>query len=127
MTNGGKKQTQLVAHVVNQYCHPKRSFSTCPDFTKDEVLPRSRRVVFKGRLKDWFMPQTDDGGLGITYVFFRDVGDFVDSHIVAPEHVHRRTEIDHEALRTLLTIRKSQREELIATLTKKQDKKLSLV
>jgi hypothetical protein len=37
----GGQQKRLPAHVVNEYCYPRRSFDPCPEF-KEKVLPRSR-------------------------------------------------------------------------------------
>jgi hypothetical protein len=41
----GDAQLLLPVHVVNQYCHPKRSFYPCLDFNDQSPLPR-RRVVY---------------------------------------------------------------------------------
>jgi hypothetical protein len=45
-------QQTLPTHVVNEYCHPTRSFVPCPDFTDDSTLPRSRKIENK---MDWFV------------------------------------------------------------------------
>eukprot|EP01126_Amoeba_proteus_P025586 TRINITY_DN2548_c0_g1_i5.p1 TRINITY_DN2548_c0_g1~~TRINITY_DN2548_c0_g1_i5.p1 ORF type:complete len:258 (-),score=13.40 TRINITY_DN2548_c0_g1_i5:390-1163(-) len=37
----GNAQQQLPVHVVNQYCHPTRSFYPCPDFAAESQLPHS--------------------------------------------------------------------------------------
>src|SRR5262249_26077416 len=49
-TNVGNAQQQLAAHVVNQYCHPSRSFYPCPNFKDQSPLSRSRKTD-KG---EWF-------------------------------------------------------------------------
>jgi len=46
----GNAQQQLPVHVVNQYCHPTRSFKTCPNFANEAKLPRCRKT----QSGDWF-------------------------------------------------------------------------
>jgi ankyrin repeat protein len=56
----GNAQQQLPVHVVNQYCHPTRSFSPCPNFNDQTQLPRSRKTD-EG---DWFTCEYNGGKLG---------------------------------------------------------------
>jgi hypothetical protein len=44
-------QLAVPAHVVNEYCHPIRSFAPCPNFKGDSSLPRFR-ITNSGI--DWF-------------------------------------------------------------------------
>lgn len=39
--NIGRCQQTLPAHVINEFCHPERSFAPCPDFRDPAFLPRS--------------------------------------------------------------------------------------
>lgn len=41
----GGAQRQLPVHVVNEYCHPNRSFEKVPDFSAELVLPRTRQTI----------------------------------------------------------------------------------
>lgn len=75
----GGAQRLLPAHVVNEYCHPTRSFSPCPEFTED-VLPRSRACeVFDGSSKnvskyvkgEWFTSKSDGGSVGDSFAYGR--------------------------------------------------------
>jgi hypothetical protein len=56
----GDAQLLLPVHVVNQYCHPKRSFYPCPDFNDQSPLPRSRETD-EG---EWFTCTYNGGKLG---------------------------------------------------------------
>jgi hypothetical protein len=56
----GDAQLLLPVHVVNQYCHPNRSFDPCPDFNDQSPLPRSRKTD-EG---DWFTCTYNGGRLG---------------------------------------------------------------
>jgi hypothetical protein len=56
----GNAQQQLPVHVVNQYCHPNRSFSPCPNFNDQVPLPRNRGTD-KG---DWFACEHNGSKLG---------------------------------------------------------------
>ena len=57
----GNAQQQLPVHVVNQYCHPTRSFSPCPNFQEESALPRSRKTD----VGDWFTCEYNGGKLGV--------------------------------------------------------------
>jgi hypothetical protein len=56
----GKAQQQLPVHVVNQYCHPTRSFFPCPNFATEDTLPRNR----KSDNGDWFVCSYNGGSIG---------------------------------------------------------------
>lgn len=49
-TKVSNAQKLLPTHVVNQYCHPDRSFELCPNFKNSAQLPRSRKTD----MGDWF-------------------------------------------------------------------------
>ncbi len=66
----GAAQRLLPAHIVNEYCHPKRAFDPCPGF-KEDVLPRSRVCYVLGSsdqwdISDWFTAKYSGGGVGET-------------------------------------------------------------
>ena len=56
----GNAQQQLPVHVVNQYCHPTRSFDPCPNFSDPKPLPRSRKTD----VGDWFTCSYNNGTIG---------------------------------------------------------------
>ena len=62
----GGAQLRLPAHVINEYCHPSRPFSPCPDFSSDVTLPRSMKI----NGGEWFTAVLDGGTLGIGYSGF---------------------------------------------------------
>jgi serine/threonine protein kinase len=55
----GGAQRLLPVHVINQYCHPQRSFRPTPSFT-EPTLPRSRKTD-EG---EWFTVRYNHGTLG---------------------------------------------------------------
>jgi hypothetical protein len=109
----GDAQRLLPAHVVNEYCHPTRSFGQCPNFKEVTALPRTR----ESHDGEWFTATYEGGGLGNKFAFVRDaerrgavaISDafrFGVRHIVGME-------IDHETIRALRDTRTAQREKLI--------------
>ncbi len=66
----GGAQCLLPAHVVNEYCHPRRSFEPCPDFKDTSVLSRTRKSDAKPT-KEWFTGLYNDGSLGEKYAYIR--------------------------------------------------------
>ncbi|MDP4105105.1 MAG: protein kinase [Bacillota bacterium] len=74
----GGAQKLLPAHVVDEYCHPKRAFDPCPDF-KENDLPRSRICeVYDGGqwIKgEWFTSKYNGGAVGEKFAFVRGGGE----------------------------------------------------
>ena len=103
----------MPAHVVNEYCHPQRSFEKCPDFTQGAELPRTRKTD-EG---EWFTATYNGGQLGEKFAVLRgamgkaqartDDGQYMD---YVPTYVTQ----DREACRALLAARTQQHDELVA-------------
>ncbi len=121
----GSAQRLLPAHVVNEYCHPRRSFSPCPDF-KVMSLPRMRGT----EIGDWFTAtytgnwlerklEMRGRNLGEKFAFLRGSWDKVTalSHVDGGTiwQMRRDTLVaqDLQACQTLLVTRIQQRDELL--------------
>lgn len=69
----GVLQRDMPAHVVNEYCHPERSFSQKPAFN-EKTLPRNLEFYNSERREDQsFFPLVicDSSGLGIDFALIR--------------------------------------------------------
>lgn len=69
----GLAQRELPVHVVNEYCHPDRSFSSRPDFNED-ILPRNMGFCdySTGDETLWFpLVISEDSGLGVDFALWR--------------------------------------------------------
>lgn len=65
----GGAQLLLPAHVINEYCHPTRSFDPPPDFTQSEPSDAWRcRTLDEG---EWFTTQYNHGTLGVGFAVCR--------------------------------------------------------
>ncbi len=66
-TEVGSAQRLLPAHVVNEYCHPNRSFLPIPDFTQGN-LPRVRAISVdidgSAKMGEWFSGDSNGHSLG---------------------------------------------------------------
>ncbi len=111
----GGAQLMLPAHVINEYCHPARSFSPCPNFKDTAVLPRTRKVD-EG---EWFTVQYSGGGLSETFAVYRAGRIFMGvcgvglSWMSSFRNVARGWSVDGDCVFVLTNIRTAQREELI--------------
>ena len=116
----GGAQRQLPAHVVNEYCHPQRSFEKCPDFTQGAELPRTRKTD-EG---EWFTATYNGGQLGEKFAVLRgaEKGEAQAWWAVAsgvacgiqPGDLASFVADDREACRALLAARTQQHDELVA-------------
>lgn len=116
----GSAQLRLPAHVINEYSHPSRSFSPCPQWNGlDEVtLPRTG-------VMDWIT--TGDGGeLGHTFAWVRatlelrsgiDPYHLYKQRLCPVENPNELLRIDHNACAELLKSRMEQAQALICELT----------
>ena len=104
----GRAQRQLPAHVVNEYCHPSRSFERCPDFMQGAELARTRLTYGD---KEWFTQQYK-GQLGEKFAYLRGsmaMARAEDFHSGATYVIQ-----DRDASRALLAARTQQRDQLVA-------------
>ena len=74
----GGAQLLLPSHVINEYCHPKRSFDPCPNFEDEAALPRERKgkvyVNSEWKDSDDVLTATSNGGcLGNNFGLVRGV------------------------------------------------------
>lgn len=114
----GGAQLLLPAHVINEYCHPARSYEPVPNFRDISMLPRCR-ATDRG---DWF--STHNGSkLGQTYAVYRgenevSVAQFVDIYDSTDMllHVAKLGRPDQASLIALVHTRTAQREELLTEL-----------
>ena len=124
----GGAQLLLPAHVVNQYCHPTRSFDPCPNYRSLDSLPRSRNVQvhsgawFFSRWKnegDWFACAVAGQKLGETFAFFRAERGLATGFGSISAGVWPRAvaDVDHKSLSALNKVRIDQRNELLRELT----------
>jgi len=109
----GGAQLLLPAHVINEYCHPTRSFNPCPDFTKLEPNGTWRtRQTDKG---EWFTAQYNDGSLGVKFAVAR--GAYSRPFAVRGDgNIHtiiNDTKLDHAGVRALYDARTQQRSRLL--------------
>jgi len=148
----GGAQLTLPAHMINEYCHPTRSFSPCPNFREMAALPRTREVDGE----EWFTAIYNGGKLGEKFAIYRGPGraralteDFqgvrgVWKRVVpwvygggwdADEQAMRGQcgyrpgppetdgRADRDSIRTLASVRTAQREELINELKTRSTKR----
>lgn len=106
----GGAQLLLPAHVINEYCHPTRSFYPLPNFKDAAALPRSR-TIDEG---EWFTAEYFGGKLGEKFAWVRCGGAL--GWGAADEMSELLVAFDHQAVRVLTSTRTAQREELIAEL-----------
>lgn len=67
----GIQQRDMPVHVLNEYCHPDRSFYPRPDFT-EEIPPRNVKFSHFGRLVALFpLVVSNTEGLGVDFALFR--------------------------------------------------------
>lgn len=109
----GGAQLLLPSHVISEYCHPSRSFSPCPDFTKPESNDAWRiRTTDEG---EWFTAQYNGGGLGSGFGVCRGgAGNAWRGRVDDP----KRAKADHQAVVTLYSARQKQRDELLRDLSR---------
>jgi TPR repeat protein len=111
----GRNQWLLPVHVVNEYCHPIRTFYPCPTFD-EEMLPRSR-ICEAG---EWYTGMSNRGKLGDTFGVMR-------SCFKRAEVWHllywsaEGAEIDARALENLWKMRQQQIERLKLALTDQRE------
>jgi hypothetical protein len=111
----GGAQFLLPAHVVNEYCHPTRPFSPCPNFKAALDLPRTRKID-EG---EWFSASYNGGRLGEKFAVGRDARSSARARRlwkgVAGVWIGWEDMIrDHAAVRELISTRIAQRDELIS-------------
>jgi hypothetical protein len=125
----GGAQLLLPAHVINEYCHPDRSFSPIPDFTLGH-LPRVRTVLDSMFLErqdqnDWFSAVYKGGKLGTSFAYSRSIWRVC----VMVDHLehcslsrwYNNLKRDYLFLRSLRDTRTSQFQSLRADLLKEND------
>jgi len=105
----GGAQLLLPAHVINEYCHPTRSFRPLPNFKNAAALPRTR-LLAEG---DWTRAYS---GLGERNAIVRMDLPRANARQCASSFV---VGSDVAAIRALSSTRTAQREELIAELRPK--------
>jgi hypothetical protein len=73
----GLAQREMPIHVINEYCHPDRSFAPKPDFN-EQSLPRSIKFY---NFNNWTLAAnlfpsgtSDSKGLGVYFALFRGRG-----------------------------------------------------
>ncbi len=139
----GGVQLLLPAHVINEYCHPTRSFSPLPNFRDAAPLPRTRRVD-EG---EWFTAQYNGGKLGDKFAIYRgnsrrcgsedgiargrtSIGSMGEGGTVWPDGnvrcSYRSVSCDRESVRGLHDTRAAQREELITQLKPRMPREISV-
>lgn len=125
----GAAQLLLPAHVVNEYCHPTRSFASCPDFTQVESGEAWR--TRKTDTGEWFSAKYTDGKFSSCPGVFRgsshqairsmDISSGSRQRRVAKrDEVVAHVEKDCVALTALLEVRQTQRAEFIEHLGQKK-------
>ena len=73
----GMAQRDVPVHVINEYCHPKRSFDSCPEFN-EEQLPRVTTFDhFNTHREEQLFPLvvSDSEGLGVDFSLARSMWD----------------------------------------------------
>jgi len=121
----GGAQLLLPAHVINEYCHPTRSFNPCPDFTKLEPNGTWRtRQTDKG---EWFTAQYNDGSLGVKFAVARGAYSrpFAMRWGIHERETNIKTKLDHAGVRALYDARTQQRSRLLTELAPAQQLKAS--
>ena len=98
----GGTQLLVPAHVAQEYCHPSRPFSPCPDFSADVQFPRSMKTD-EG---EWFTAVYNGGTLGIKFGFLRYFEALADA--AAKVGNVQRVGHDREVLQCLLNTRQQQ-------------------
>ena len=66
-------QRDVPVHVINEYCHPERSFDPCPEFN-ERTLPRAATYYsFITHRDEQLFPLvvSDSEGLGVDFSLFR--------------------------------------------------------
>lgn len=112
VNQAGGAQLLLPAHVINEYCHPTRSFYPLPNFRDTAVIPRTRKVD-EG---EWF------GKLTGKIVYCR--ANVPCMHVLAwgefgGEVLPELVSMDRDSISAISVIRTAQREELIGELRPK--------
>lgn len=130
----GGAQVLLPAHVVNEYCHPARSFEPCPNYTTADPLPRARRVEVydNGSVKDggeWFICSLFGQELGKTFAFYRGARPSADGAVRGIATWCMRigklvSMLDHAGIAALYSARTRQRNDLITELQPKNSQVL---
>jgi hypothetical protein len=116
----GGSQLLLPAHVINEYCHPTRSFKPCPNFRDTPVLPRTRTIDGS----EWFTAVFNNGKLGKKFAWAHGVevmlcvGGWIEAWAAARECCPegRCVMVDRCTIDALTSTRTAQREELITEL-----------
>ena len=112
----GGAQRLLPAHVLNEYCHPSRSFNPCPDF-KTGPLPRTRQTD-EG---EWFTTSYNGGKLGEKFAVCRGASTkALACYNIWVGGVTTYVMQDRQACHTLLSTRSQQRDELLARYSDRQ-------
>ena len=110
----GGAQRLLPAHVVNEYCHPDRSFYPTPTFTDtDTPLPRTRAIYVNKADDEWFSVLYSGGRIGDSFAVargWRGMPYWVPCGLTAARS-------DHVALQSLSTVRTQQLTELFVDLS----------
>ena len=112
----GGAQLLLPAHVINEYCHPTRSFDPCPNFKDSAALPRTRKV----NEGEWFTASYNSGTLGVKFACARAWA--LGGSWLWVEY-YARSVCDRNSIRVLSSTRIAQREELITELRAKPVRK----
>ena len=113
----GGAQLLLPAHVMNEYCHPTRSFDPCPNFEKDEDLPRTRKVTIDKDYEDLFTAQWNGGSLGNSFGLAQCGGAGGWGEVGMWLRVWGdRSRPDHASITSLCSTRTQQRDRLITEL-----------
>jgi hypothetical protein len=110
----GVAQLLLPAHVINEYCHPRRPFHPAPDFSKPEATGAWRtRTTDEG---EWFLTKYGGGTLGEGFAVYRgDASRGVFGRL--PLHylgIYTGAEQDSPAVAALLKTRTLQRAAVVA-------------
>ncbi len=113
----GGAQRLIPVHVVNEYCHPTRSFYPRPDFNNDVALPRSRAT----KQGEWFSLSYNGGLLGEKSAVQRGGSDFswcmeeVACRRQLGRHNFSISQVDLSAIHHLKNTRVMQWDELLRT------------
>jgi len=107
----GGAQLLLPTHVINEYCHPTRSFDPCPKFEAEGLLPRTRKVTIDKEYEDMFKAQWNGGSLGNSFGLVRRR-----AAAATPACGEGVGAVDHRSITALCSTRTQQRDRLITEL-----------
>jgi hypothetical protein len=113
----GGAQLTLPAHVINEYCHPNRSFFPCPNFRDPSPLPRIRTIGEEW----WFAAMYNGGSLGTAFAIYRGGQERVKPWWLSSDQAPGGlgAQRDYESVQELAIVRGAQRMELVTELRSK--------